>query len=135
MVRTINRPIVVLTLLGTGGLTVVLWATGFNQTGAKEDSEEVYDIGPGITPPRLVHRVEPVRPNGSNTFRVNGSLVIGMIVTTKGLPRDVHVVQSLDKDLDQSAVEAVRQWTFEPAKKKDKPVAVRVTVEIRFRDM
>ncbi len=130
----LNRPIAaVLTLLGIGGLTAVLYATGLYQTGAKEDSEEVYDIGAGITPPRLVHRVEPVRPNGA--FRVNGAVVIGMVVTSKGLPRDVHIVQSLDKEVDQSAIEAVQQWKFEPARKKDKPVAVRVTVEIRFRDM
>jgi TonB family protein len=45
------------------------------------------------------------------------------------------VVKSLDKDIDQSAVEAVKQWHFDPAKKGDQPVAVKITVEIRFHSM
>jgi len=44
-------------------------------------------------------------------------------------------MRSLDKDIDQAAVDAVRQWRFDPAKKEGKPVAVRVSVEIRFHDM
>jgi len=41
-------------------------------------------------------------------------------------------VRSIDKEIDASAVEAVQQWRFEPARRDVKPVAVRVTVEIRF---
>jgi len=134
--RLLHRLIAaVRTLLGIAGLTAVLLATGLNQTGSKEDGEEVYNIGAGITPPRLVHRVDPARSNDSKSFRVNGSVVIGLIVTSKGRPRDVHIVQSLDKEVDQSAIDAVQQWTFEPARREDKPVAARVTVEIRFHEM
>ncbi len=125
----------VLTLLSIGGLTVLLCGAGPSQTGAKEDSEEVHDLGQGMTPPRVIHRVEPVRRDDSRGVRLNGSVVIGLIVTSKGLPRDAHIVQSLDKELDRSCIEAVQQWKFEPARKENKRVAVRVTVEIRFRDM
>ena len=62
-------------------------------------------------------------------------MIVGLVVTSKGLTRDVHVVKSLDKEIDASAIEAVREWRFEPARKNDKPVAVNVTVEIRFHDM
>jgi TonB family protein len=48
---------------------------------------------------------------------------------------DVHAVKSLDKEIDQTAVEAVQQWRFEPGKKGDRPVAVRITVEIRFHSL
>jgi protein TonB len=41
----------------------------------------------------------------------------------------------LDKDVDQSALDAVKQWRFQPAKKDGKAVAVRITIEIQFRDM
>ena len=58
-----------------------------------------------------------------------------MVVGSDGAPRDVHVVKSLEKDLDRNAVEAVMQWQFEPARKDNHPVAVRVTIEIRFRDL
>jgi TonB family protein len=44
-------------------------------------------------------------------------------------------VRSIDSEIDASAVEAVRQWRFGPARKNAKPVAERLTVEIRFRDL
>jgi len=37
--------------------------------------------------------------------------------------------------VDQSAIDAVQEWRFDPARKDDKPVAVKIAVEIRFHDM
>jgi TonB family protein len=45
------------------------------------------------------------------------------------------VVRSLEKAVDQSAVEAVQQWQFEAARKGGEAVAVRITVEIRFHSL
>jgi periplasmic protein TonB len=100
------------------------------------DDETVFDIGPGITPPKVTHQVAPVnKPDDSKGFRISGTVLVGLVVSSKGEPKDVHVVKSLDKDIDQSAVDAVQQWHFEPAKKGDQPVAVRISVEIRFHSL
>ena len=45
----------------------------------------------------------------------------------------MKVARSLGMGLDQKAIEAVRRWTFEPAMKDDKPVAVQINVEVNFR--
>jgi len=105
------------------------------QSSPQDSDEPVVDLGPGITPPRVTHQVSPVPDSGTGGFRLSGVVLIGLVVGSQGLPREVHVVKSLDKDLDRNAVEAVQQWRFEPARKGDKPLAVRVTVEIRFRDL
>jgi TonB family protein len=34
--------------------------------------------------------------------------------------------------LDEKALEAVKQWRFEPAKKDNQPVAVQLSVEVNF---
>lgn len=103
---------------------------------AANPDEPVFDIGPGITPPRVTHQVAPQdKPDEERGFRISGTVLVGLVVTSKGEPADVHVVKSLDKVIDQSAVDAVRQWRFDPAKKGDQPVAVRVTVEIRFQSL
>jgi periplasmic protein TonB len=100
------------------------------------DDEQVWDIGPGISPPRVTHQVTPQnKPDDDKGFRISGTVLVGLVVSSTGEPKDVHVVKSLDKDIDQSAVEAVKQWHFDPAKKGDQPVAVRITVEIRFHSM
>jgi TonB family protein len=97
--------------------------------------EEAVDLGPGITPPRVIHQVPPITRPDAPAFRVSGTVLIGLVVSSQGEPMDVHPVRSLDKDVDQTAVDAVQQWRFEPGKKGDRPVAVRITVEIRFHAM
>lgn len=114
------------------------WAAlaGPAAAGSPTDDEPVFDIGPGITPPKVTHQVTPVnKPDDSRGFRISGTVLVGLVVSSKGEPKDVHVVKSLEKDIDQSAVDAVRQWHFEPAKKGDQPVAVRISVEIRFHSL
>ena len=100
-----------------------------------ENDEPVFDLGDGITPPKVSHQVNPKPDSGTNGFRITGEVLIALIVNSRGLPVNVHVVRSVDREIDASAVEAVRQWRFEPARRDGKPVAVRVTVEIRFRDL
>lgn len=68
-------------------------------------------------------------------MRVVGSVTIALVVSSKGVPRDLRVVKGLDQDVDQSALEAVEQWRFAPAQKDGKPVAVRITLEITFHEM
>ncbi|MDE3197846.1 MAG: energy transducer TonB [Acidobacteriota bacterium] len=99
----------------------------------QSDDEPVYSIGNGVLPPRITHQVSPEHP--ANGFRITGTVLVGLIVSSKGEPKDVHVVRSLDKSVDQSAVDAVKQWQFDPATRDGKPVAVRINVEIRFHDM
>jgi TonB family protein len=59
--------------------------------------------------------------------------VLGLIVGTDGLPRDVKGIRRLGLGLDEKAVEAVRQWKFKPAMKDGRPVAVQISVEVFFR--
>ena len=40
---------------------------------------------------------------------------------------------SLGLGLDEKAIEAVRLWKFEPARKNGQPVAVQINVEVDFR--
>jgi TonB family protein len=101
----------------------------------RDDSsdEPVYDLGPGITPPKVTHQVLP--SHAGKGFRLKGNVLIGLVVTSKGAPDKVKVIRGLDPEVDQTAVDAVKEWRFLPAKKEDKPVAVHVSVEIRFNDL
>jgi len=101
----------------------------------KKDQEPVYDLVAGITPPRLLKHVNPQYPPDWKGVRVEGNVGIGIVVTSQGIPKEPKVIKSLEKDLDQFAVDAVRQWRFAAARKDGKPVAVRVTIEIEFHSM
>lgn len=129
----------------TGNLALFLAALSFlieaaplqnaqDKQGNGDADEKVYDIGPDVSPPRVTKQVNP-RYATAHGVRVVGSVTVGLIVSSEGIPRDVHVVKGLDKDVDQSAIEAVQQWRFAPARKDGKPVAVRVSLELDFHSM
>jgi protein TonB len=101
---------------------------------AQTDDEVVYDLGPDVTPPRVVKQVNP-HYSTDHGVRAVGSVIIALVVSSKGLPKDPHVVKGLDQELDASAVEAVKEWRFSPAQKNGKPIAVRVSVQIQFHEM
>jgi periplasmic protein TonB len=95
----------------------------------------VIDVGPGISPPKPTFTPDPDYPlslrNGKH--RIQGTCVLGLTVDERGKVRDVHVTRSLDKRLDQNAIDAVKQWKFNPAMRNGKPVAVFTSVEVDFR--
>lgn len=92
----------------------------------------VYHPGGSVTTPRLLSQVRPTYTADALARRVQGSVVIEMVVTADGVPAQMRVVRSLDVDLDQKAVEAVGFWRFEPGRLSGRPVSVLVTVVLDF---
>lgn len=134
MSRFLQKPVCVWALafaLSSGVST----STAQNPDKSKGEADEpVYEIDKDTIPPRLIKQVDP-KYTGSRGFRVQGTVSLRVVVSSHGLPREVQIIKSLDPEVDQSAVEAVKQWRFEPAKKNGKALAVRVAIDIRFHTM
>lgn len=133
--RTLLVSILLSTLLFAGVPANVAVAAG-NADGDKTDSKasdtQVYEPGGEVTPPKLIHYVEPNFSSSSKEAFVEGTVRISTVVKTDGSPIDLHVLKGLNAEEDQQAVEAVTQWRFKPGAKKGQPVNVRVTVEVDF---
>jgi len=102
---------------------------------AARAQETIYRAGdPGVTLPKLVRSVGPHYTSEAMRARIEGKVGLEATVTTEGTVEDIQVVRSLDKlyGLDDSAVNAAKQWRFEPGTKDGKPVAVRVTIDMAF---
>ena len=93
----------------------------------------VYEIGNGVTAPRPVSTPDAEYTDKARKKKINGTVVVAMIVTPEGKVRDVKVTKSLDKELDKQALAAVSKWRFEPARKDGEPVAVHLSAEVSFR--
>ena len=117
----------------TTSLRALLAVCAFALIAWPQTNEPVYELGSGVTPPRVTHQVAPEHP--TRGFRVSGTVLLGLVVTSKGEPDEIHVLRSLEKEVDQAAIDAVRQWRFDPARKDGKAVAVKISVEIRFHDI
>ncbi len=54
-------------------------------------------------------------------------------INTHGRAQNIHVIRSLNADLDKNAMKAVAKWKFQPATKDGKPVPVMAHIEVNFR--
>ena len=93
----------------------------------------VFQIGGGVSAPRAVFTPEPEYSEEARRAKHQGTVVLWLVVGPDGRPRDLRVLRSLGLGLDEKAMEAVRQWKFEPARKNGTPVAVRINVEVDFK--
>ena len=84
------------------------------------------------TPPRVVFQPEtPFLPKpGKNTK--GGFCVLSATVEPDGRTSHIRVMKSIDWDLDQDAIHAVKQWKFKPLTLRGKPVAAQIVVEVDF---
>lgn len=104
----------------------------------REDGESVPEdnlvkIGPGVTPPRPINSVEAEFSDEARRKKIQGIVLISMIVDKNGLPANPQVVKAIGHGLDEKALDAVRLYRFQPAMRDGQPVAVRITVEVNFR--
>jgi periplasmic protein TonB len=93
----------------------------------------VFRVGGGVSAPRPVFTPDPEYSEEARKAKYQGTCVLWLIVGPDGKPRDIKVARTLGLGLDEKAIEAVKQWKFEPAMKDGKPVAVQINVEVSFR--
>jgi TonB family protein len=87
----------------------------------------------GATIPQLISpHAEPQFSDKARRKRIEGTVVLALVVTADGLPTDITVVQPLGSGLDEEAVKTVKQWRFRPAMKDGKPVEAKLKVEVDF---
>jgi len=88
-------------------------------------------VGGDIRPPRKLQHVAPEYPALAAQARITGTVVLEATISLSGVVTDVRVLRSVPL-LDAAAVEAVRQWRYEPPRLNGEPVAVLLTVTVRF---
>jgi len=112
-------------LLGGGAL--------FAQEPAEKAPEGVYRPGDGVMAPKPFYTPQPEYTDKARKEKINGTVLLTLVVMADGHVRDVKIIKGLDKGLDKQALTAVRTWRFEPGSKDGKPVAVELSAEVTFR--
>jgi outer membrane biosynthesis protein TonB len=104
--------------------------------------------------PKIVRKVDPAYPAEARADKVQGLFVIELVIGKDGAIKDARVVSSAptverlkelepkkgtpaalegDSRLAAAALDAVKQWRYEPILKDGKPVDFRATVTINFK--
>lgn len=104
------------------------------KTSSSTDGEDspIFLVRKGVTAPISVHTPDPSYTNPARCFRVQGTVLLSVIIGTDGLVHRPVVKRALGMGLDESAIVTVLGWKFKPATKDGKPVAVLVNVEVSY---
>jgi periplasmic protein TonB len=92
-----------------------------------------YRVGGGVSAPKVVYDPDPEYSEEARKAKYQGTVILWLVVSPEGKPQQIRVQRSLGMGLDEKAIEAVRNWRFEPAKKDGQPVPVMINVEVNFR--
>jgi len=88
-------------------------------------------VGNGIARPRKIKDVRPVYPQPAMAAKSSGSVLIEATIGADGKVHGARVVKSVAV-FDQAALDAVRQWEFEPSRVNGEAVAVTMVIVVTF---
>ncbi len=100
---------------------------------ADEPADGVYKLADIDEPPKVIRAVPPKYPFEAKEEKVEGRVVVELIVTKNGIPYGERVVDAEPPDVfEVAALETIEQYQFIPAKKNGEAVDVRVRLPIKF---
>ncbi|MBO0910986.1 MAG: energy transducer TonB [Acidobacteria bacterium] len=86
-----------------------------------------------VLAPRAIYDPEPEYSEEARKVKLQGTVLLSMVVDEQGRAKDIRVARSLGMGLDEKAVEAVKKWKFAPGTRDGTPVSTEVSVEVSFR--
>jgi protein TonB len=90
-----------------------------------------FRVGDGVDRPRKIKDVKPLYPVPAMSARVGGNVLIEATIGADGKVHDARVLKSIAL-LDKAALDAVRQWEFEPSRRSGVAVAVTMVIIVTF---
>src|SRR5688572_32582821 len=88
-------------------------------------------VGGNVKAPVQISRVAPIYPQIAQSARVSGVVILETTIAPNGTVSDVRVLRSIPL-LDQAAIDAVRQWVYEPTFLNGAAIPVIMTVTVTF---
>jgi TonB family protein len=104
----------------------------------KKESEPVSDegalrVGGDVLAPVAIEKVEAAYTEEARQARISGIIILEVIIGRDGLVKTAKVLKPLPFGLNQSAIDAVSQWKFNPGTLAGKPVDVIFNLTVNFR--
>jgi TonB family protein len=86
------------------------------------------------TEPKPIHTVRSQYTKVALAAKIEGDVILSLMVGLDGVPSDIKLVRGLGMGLDEKAVECLQQWRFKPATNDfSEPVSAKATVVVNFR--
>mgnify|MGYP001587438418 CR=1 FL=1 len=105
---------------------------GTGKAGAGGDLESVFSISDLDQKPRPVFQAPPNYPFELRRRKVEGSVYVLFVVDEDGKVVNPKIEKTSNPGFDAPALEAVRQWKFEPGVRNGQKVRFKMRVPVRF---
>jgi len=125
-------------LLVFGGLYWWHWHRTWNELESRIPATKPLVPQPPVSVPAavmqelLIHRVEPIYPEGARKAKIKGVVALDVAIGTDGNVIEVRPLSGPD-ELTSAAVDAVKWWRFKPYVINGQPVGVKTTLAMDFR--
>lgn len=104
------------------------------QTQARTPAPQRIRVGGNVQATKLLSEVKPVYPRDAQDRGIEGTVLLRAVIGTDGGLLSVNPINSLvDPELTQAALDAVRQWRYQPTLLNGVPVEVATTITVNFR--
>jgi TonB family protein len=114
-------------------VTFGVWGLAASRPAVAQQAASPVSAGsPGVARLRLDIYVAPVYRPIAQSAHVSGEVVLDATIGSDGRPGDLRVLHSIPL-LDQAAIDAVRQWRFEPPTARGASAPIRAPITIVFR--
>ena len=132
-----GAPAVVNPKLSIGGLTekIAVIAAGAPRTQPQANGPPVrIRIGGNVQAAKLTTKVDPIYPADLQVQGVEGTVLLNAVISKEGVPLSVGVRNTaVNQEFADAALDAIRQWRYQPTLLNGEPVEVITTVTVDFR--
>jgi TonB family protein len=116
---------------GVGGKIASRATTIVTSDGIQVEPNGAVRVGGRVPPPKKIADVRPMFPEDAARAGIRGIVILEVTVAADGTVKDARVLRSIPM-LDTAALDAVRQWRYEPTTIDGRAVPVIMTVTVQF---
>jgi TonB family protein len=116
------------TCASTLALSMHVYAAG-DDTAPK--NVQSVQVAPGVMAGNKISGPVPKYPVEAKKARIQGTVVLNAVIGKDGNVEELKV-ESGPKELQQSALDAVRQWTYKPYLLNGEPIEVKTTINVTY---
>jgi periplasmic protein TonB len=98
----------------------------------KQATPQRVRVSAGVTQGLKIKNVTPVYPQMAKIARVQGPVVLAAIIGKDGSIQNLRVLSTASPLLNQSAIDAVREWRYRPYILNGEPVEVDTQITVNF---
>jgi protein TonB len=100
-------------------------------TTSPKSTPEVLNISQGVAQGLLIKKVQPIYPPQALAKRIQGLVQLQATISQDGTITNLKVISGPDV-LGQAAMEAVRQWKYQPYYVNGRPVEIQTQITVKF---